>query len=117
MPFGRESLLPARPAGQALQFFPGHYLDVLFSSFHGLFSWTPIALLAVAGFIFVSDRRLKLAFVYAFVVEVIIGGAAPDWFGGFSFGARRFGAGWTKDLARIQKWLAGDERGRRSALG
>jgi hypothetical protein len=84
------SLLPARPAGQELQFFPGHYLDVLFSSFHGLFSWTPIDLLAVAGFIFVTDRRLKLAFIYALVVEVIIGGAAPDWFGGFSFGMRRF---------------------------
>jgi Dolichyl-phosphate-mannose-protein mannosyltransferase len=84
------SWLPARPAGQDLQFFPGHYIQVLFSSFHGLFSWTPIVLLAVAGFIFVKDRRLQLAFIYAFVVEVIIGGAAPDWFGGFSFGMRRF---------------------------
>ena len=84
------SWLPARPAGQDLQLFPGHYLDVLFSSFHGLFSWTPIALLAVAGFWFVKDRRLQLAFIYAFVVEVIIGGAAPDWFGGYSFGMRRF---------------------------
>ena len=82
--------LPARPAGQDLQFFPGHYWDVLFSSFHGLFSWTPIALLAVAGFWFVKDRRLQVAFLYAFVIEVIIGGAAPDWFGGYSFGMRRF---------------------------
>lgn len=84
------SLLPARPAGQDLQLFPGHYLDVLFSSFHGLFSWTPITVLAVAGFWFVKDRRLQLAFLYAFVIEVIIGGAAPDWFGGYSFGMRRF---------------------------
>jgi Dolichyl-phosphate-mannose-protein mannosyltransferase len=84
------SWFPARPAGQDLQFFPGHYADVLFSSFHGLFSWTPIAVLAVAGFGFVKDRRLQLAFLYAFVVEVIIGGAAPDWFGGYSFGMRRF---------------------------
>jgi len=84
------SLLPARPTGQDLQFFPGHYLEVLFSSFHGLFSWTPITLLAVAGFWFVKDRRLQLAFLYAFVIEVIIGGAAPDWFGGYSFGMRRF---------------------------
>ncbi len=84
------SLLPARPAGQDLQLFPGHYLDVLFSSFHGLFSWTPITVLAVAGFWFAKDRRLQLAFLYAFVIEVIIGGAAPDWFGGYSFGMRRF---------------------------
>jgi hypothetical protein len=33
-----------------------------------------------------------------------------------AFGTRRFGAGWNKELARIQKWLAGDEHGRRSAL-
>jgi hypothetical protein len=84
------TLLPARPAGQDLQFFPGHYSEVLFSSFHGLFSWTPIAVLAVAGFWFVKDRRLQVAFLYAFVIEVIIGGAAPDWFGGYSFGMRRF---------------------------
>ena len=84
------SLLPARPAGQDLQLFPGHYLDVLFSTRHGLFSWTPIALLAVAGFAFVQDRRLQAAFIYAFVVEVSIAGAAPDWYGGFSFGMRRF---------------------------
>ncbi len=84
------SLLPARPAGQDLQFFPGHYVDVLFSSFHGLFSWSPILLLAVAGFALVPDRRLQLAFAYAFLLELALGGAAPDWFGGFAFGMRRF---------------------------
>jgi hypothetical protein len=82
--------LPVRPAGQELQFFPGHYLDVLFSTHHGLFTWTPIALLAVGGFWLVKDRRLQLAFVIAFLVEVVIGGAAPDWEGGYAFGARRF---------------------------
>lgn len=34
-----------------------------------------------------------------------------------AFGERRFGAGWTKDLAKIQKWLARDERSRLSAIG
>ena len=84
------SWLPARPPGQDLQLFPGHYLQLLVSSQHGLFSWTPIALLAVGGFWFVPDRRLQLAFIYAFGVELLIGGAAPDWYGGFSFGMRRF---------------------------
>jgi hypothetical protein len=84
------SLLPARPAGQDLALIPGHYFDVLFSSFHGLFSWNPILLLAVVGFLFVPDRRLQLAFAYAFVLEVLLGGAAPDWFGGYAFGMRRF---------------------------
>jgi hypothetical protein len=34
-----------------------------------------------------------------------------------AFGRRRFGADWTKDLAKIQKWLQRDERGRLSATG
>jgi hypothetical protein len=31
-----------------------------------------------------------------------------------AFGNHRFGAGWPKELARIQKWLQGDGRGRRA---
>jgi hypothetical protein len=34
-----------------------------------------------------------------------------------AFGARRFAAGWNKDLAAIQKWLKADERGQRAAVG
>jgi len=82
--------LPERPPDQALQFFPGHYLDVLLSSDHGLFSWTPVAVLAVAGYWFLPDRRLRVAAGFALLVEVVLSGAAPDWFGGFSFGMRRF---------------------------
>lgn len=82
--------LPVRPAGQELSLASGHYLDVLFSSYHGLFTWTPATLLAVAGFALLRERRLQLAFAYALVVETAINGAAPDWWGGFSFGLRRF---------------------------
>jgi len=82
--------LPNRPPGQQLDFFPGHYLQVLFSSQHGLFIWTPISLLALAGFAFIRDRRLLAAFVLAFLVELAISGSAPDWNGDFSFGQRRF---------------------------
>ncbi len=82
--------LPERPAGQDLQPFSGHYLDVLFSSWHGLFAWHPLTLLAAAGFLFVRERALQVAFVYALVVETLINAAAPDWWGGFAFGARRF---------------------------
>lgn len=83
------SWLPARPPGQQLEFFPGHYLPVLFSSQHGFFIWTPITFLAVLGFAFIRDRRLQAAFVVAFLVEVLISGSAPDWSGDFSFGQRR----------------------------
>jgi Dolichyl-phosphate-mannose-protein mannosyltransferase len=82
--------LPNRPAGEQLDFFPGHYLQVLFSSQHGFFIWTPISLLAIAGFAFVRDRRLQAAFVLALLIELAISGSAPDWNGDFSFGQRRF---------------------------
>jgi hypothetical protein len=45
---------------------------------------------AIAGFVFVRDRRLQAAFVLALLIELVISGSAPDWNGDFSFGQRRF---------------------------
>jgi hypothetical protein len=84
------SLLPHRPPSQALDALPGHYLDVLLSSHNGLLAWHPGLLAAAAGCALIPDRRLRLAALLAAVLEVLIGGAAPDWYGGFSFGGRRF---------------------------
>jgi hypothetical protein len=81
---------PQRPPGQALDPLVGHQLQVLLSSWHGLFAWHPVTLAATAGALLVPDRRLRVACVYAFVVETLINGAAPDWWGGAAFGARRF---------------------------
>jgi hypothetical protein len=81
---------PQRPPGQALDVLAGHQLQVLFSSWHGLFVWHPVTLAATAGALLVPDRRLRIACVYALVVETLINGAAPDWWGGAAFGARRF---------------------------
>jgi hypothetical protein len=82
--------LPQRPAGQDLQPVPGHYLDVLFSSYHGLVVWSPIAVVAVVGIVLLRRPALQIASAYALVVEVALNGAAPDWWGGYAFGARRF---------------------------
>jgi hypothetical protein len=81
---------PQRPSGQALTPLAGHQLQVLFSSWHGLFVWHPVTAAATAGSLLVRDRRLRLACVYALVAETLINGAAPDWSGGAAFGARRF---------------------------
>jgi hypothetical protein len=82
--------LPQRPAGQQLTLFPGHYLQVLFASWNGLFVWNPLTLAAVAGMLMVRDRALRAACLFAFLLETAIDGAAPDWWGGLAFGARRF---------------------------
>ncbi|GAC1653676.1 MAG: hypothetical protein NVS9B1_03370 [Candidatus Dormibacteraceae bacterium] len=80
------------PAGTPEGFtpIPGHYWQVLFSSWRGLFTWNPITLIAVAGFVLVRDWRLRVALVYALLVETAINGAVGDWWGGFAFGGRRF---------------------------
>jgi hypothetical protein len=81
---------PQRPPGQALDPLAGHQLQVLFSSWHGLFVWHPATLAATAGALLIRDRRLRLACLYALLAETLISGAAPDWWDGASFGARRF---------------------------
>lgn len=65
---------------------------VLFSDQHGLFSWTPIAAIAVAGFIllFRRHRTVALGAIVIFAVSVYVNAAVWDWWAGEAFGARRF---------------------------
>ena len=79
------SWLPSRPGLDPLH---GHYFDVLFSSWHGLFTWTPGVLLASIGIFLVRDRALRAAFVLCLAMQLFIVGAYPIWWGGFSFGMR-----------------------------
>jgi hypothetical protein len=83
------SPLPQRPPGQSIGLL-GHQLQVLLSSWHGLFVWHPLTLAAAAGFLLVRDRTLRIACIYALVVQTAVNGAVPDWWGGAAFGARRF---------------------------
>lgn len=83
------SWLPSRPSGQALGP-PVHVLQVLFASNNGLFVTSPVAIVAVVGMFFIRDRTLRVAALFAFAIETLINGSAPDWWGGFAVGARRF---------------------------
>jgi hypothetical protein len=82
-------LTPGSP-GVSFQPFPGHYLDVLFSSLHGLFTWSPVLLAAVAGYRFVRNNTLRAAFAICFLMQLAIVGAFLYWYGGFAFGMRFF---------------------------
>ncbi len=64
--------------------------DVLLSSRHGLFSWTPVILLAVIGlFMFPKEKRqLGYLLLAAFALQLYINSVA-GWVG-WSFGMRRF---------------------------
>lgn len=83
------SWLPPRPSGQALGP-PIHILQVLFASNNGLFVASPVTIVGVVGLLFIRDRSLRTAAVFAFALETVINGAAPDWWGGLAVGARRF---------------------------
>jgi hypothetical protein len=74
-----------------------HFLEVLFSSRHGLFTWTPLALLAVAGLILALFKKFRSSIapfvLYALLillVQTYINGTALEWWGGEAFGPRRF---------------------------
>jgi len=65
---------------------------ILFSDNHGLFTWTPIVAVAVAGFVPLVRRHRAAGFaaLIIFVVSWYVNAAVSDWWAGEAFGARRF---------------------------
>ena len=66
--------------------------SVLFSSKHGIFTWTPILLFATGGFFlfFKKDKRFALYLAIPYILLVYIVGCWPNWWQGSSFGGRIF---------------------------
>jgi len=67
-------------------------LETLFSSRHGLLSWTPVLWLGYLGFLALLRRRASLALPLAvpLVVMTWVNMCVGDWWGGGSFSNRRF---------------------------
>jgi hypothetical protein len=65
---------------------------ILFSDNHGLFTWTPVAAIALAGFVPLvrRHRAIGIAAAAVFVVSWYVNAAVSDWWAGEAFGARRF---------------------------
>jgi hypothetical protein len=68
------------------------FLDVLFSSNHGLLSWTPLVAFAIIGLLFFAFRLPKIGvpFFSALVAFYLFISYYPDWAGISSFGNRFF---------------------------
>lgn len=66
-----------------------HILEVLFSTRHGLFLWTPITLLAILGLLFFRERILASFLFTTFFLDLYISSIALDWWAGHAFGMRR----------------------------
>ncbi|HKW01161.1 MAG TPA: hypothetical protein VJN96_15155 [Vicinamibacterales bacterium] len=77
-----------------------HSLQVLFSPEHGLFAWTPLALLGIAGLVLLALGRVPVApresrwlaglLLVAFALQVYVNGSVESWTVAGSFGQRRF---------------------------
>ena len=66
-------------------------VDVLFSSRNGLFPWAPLYLPMLLGLYYLRPRRrIAIALLAGFGLQVVVNGAAWDWWGGGSYGGRRF---------------------------
>ncbi len=71
--------------------------EVLFSPFHGLFTWHPIYLAAITGLISLAGRQrtLALGLLAILAIETYLIGSWWSWWQGDSFGGRMFiGATW-----------------------
>ncbi len=68
------------------------FLSVLFSSDHGLWSWTPILALSVIGLFFVARRNalLGICSILTFFAFLYFIASYPDWAGISSYGNRFF---------------------------
>lgn len=66
--------------------------ETLFASRHGLFSWSPLILVAVAGLPGFVKRHLRtgVPLVAILVLLTYVNSSVADWWAGGSFGARRF---------------------------
>jgi hypothetical protein len=67
-------------------------LQVLVSDNHGLFSWTPILLLAAAGVVLLirRDARIGVPAAAFLIGSWYVNASVADWWGGEAFGGRRF---------------------------
>ena len=87
--------------------------ETLFSWYHGLATWTPVLVLAIAGLFFVNDKALARAGLITFAAQWLLLSILERWFwGGASFGQRRFDSctiffiiGLAALLERLPRWL------------
>ena len=110
--YGEYFLVP-QGGGYLLWSAPG-LEAVLFSSRHGLLSWSPVLWLGLAGLFFLL-RKTPLAaasLLSALAVTTYINAAVFDWWAGASFGARRFdgalaafGIGLGAAIERLVPWV------------
>ena len=77
--------------GGFLRWLSSEVVSVLFSPYHGLIPYTPVALLGIIGLILLMRKRVLTGVACAAAVglQLVVSGAVADWWAGYSFGMRR----------------------------
>ena len=82
------------PQGEGfMSLFRPQFYNVLFSSKHGLFSWTPLILFSIIGlfyFMVKTDNYTGGMMFAVFILQLYINSIIWDWWCGHSYGSRRF---------------------------
>ena len=88
--YGEPVLVPQ--GSEFMRWTSPHLVAVLFSDFHGLFSWTPVIAAGVAGLVMFArhDRRAGVPLLAVFLASWYANAAVADWWAGEAVGARRF---------------------------
>jgi hypothetical protein len=110
--YGKPLALPQGPG--FMHWTDPHLFDVLVSDNHGLFSWTPLVLVATLGLGGFAVRNPGPGFPIAAVIFVswYVNASVADWWGGEAFGARRFLSLFPLFALGVAWWLARDSRAR-----
>jgi hypothetical protein len=88
-------ILPSQVVARKMYWSAPHALQVIVSPEHGLFFWTPIVVLSLAGLFALlgqagDRRRVAVAFVAMFALQVYVSGCVDSWSAAGAFGHRRF---------------------------
>ena len=88
--YGRFFLLPQ--GSGYVQWFSPEFEAILFSARHGLLSWSPIVFFGLLGVVGLARRApaLALGLVISGFLSLYVNACVQDWWGGASFGSRRF---------------------------
>jgi hypothetical protein len=88
--YGQPLALPQGPG--FMRWSEPALINVLFSDNHGLFTWTPILVIAVLGVPLLGrrDATLTIGVAVFLLLSWYVNAAVADWWAGEAFGARRF---------------------------
>ncbi|MEM9458583.1 MAG: hypothetical protein AAGF11_30690 [Myxococcota bacterium] len=91
--YGTPLTIPQGPS--FMRWGDSKWVEALFSSRNGLFAWTPLLGFSCVGLGWLGLHRAEARvtaglLLLAFALQAYVNGSVDDWWGGWSFGGRRF---------------------------